>query len=260
MDRWLVLCEPRDVAALWAANGLRSRGLEPLELVSGTEVACGIRWEHRVGADGVLTRIELADGRTLGSETTKGVLNRLAAVPADHLTLAAPGDREYALEELTALFVSWLGALPCRVLNPPVPPSIAGSWWEYSQWVWLAGRAGLPTANHREPPPDWGSERGPARPASFGSSRAAMNQFLPLAGRLRVRELIVIDESVIGECRRDDITAGCRRLAQLAGTPLLGVEFVKTADDEWTFSDASTMPDLRRGGPLLLDALAVALG
>jgi hypothetical protein len=57
----------------------------------------------------------------------------------------------------------------------------------------------------------------------------------------------------------DDMPAhigeGCRRLAGLAGTELLGFNF----GEDWTFAGATPWPDLSVGGEALLRALAAAL-
>ena len=67
-----------------------------------------------------------------------------------------------------------------------------------------------------------------------------------------------------GPGRRDHAThhirQGCRRLAELSHTALLGVEFTTSSAGPWTFAGATPMPDLRLGGEALLDALASAPG
>ena len=138
---WLVLCASTDVSALWAAQGLNARGLEPLEVVSAEMLAQSQRWEHRVGAKGVTIDITQADGRRLRSDTVRGVLNRLVSVPYAPLLLAHPADRDYASQELTAFFLSWLYALSLPVINRPTPQGLAGQWRHRSEWLWLAAQA-----------------------------------------------------------------------------------------------------------------------
>ena len=51
----------------------------------------------------------------------------------------------------------------------------------------------------------------------------------------------------------------CRRLARLAGADLLGIDLVADPAGRWKFAGANPLPDLRLGGPPLLDALAQLL-
>jgi len=53
--------------------------------------------------------------------------------------------------------------------------------------------------------------------------------------------------------------AACLRLANAAGCPLLGIDFAPNADGVWRMISASVIPDLTRGGEVLIDALARAL-
>src|SRR5690348_304642 len=105
---WLVLCASSDIPALWAYQGLKARGLEPLELVSAEALAYSRRWEHKVGADGVGTIISLVDGRTICTNEARGTLNRLSWIPTQHLSTSNQVDKEYAIQELNAFFMSWL--------------------------------------------------------------------------------------------------------------------------------------------------------
>ena len=91
---WLVLCTSMDASALWASQGLKARGLEPLERVSAEMLAQSQRWEHRVDAKSATIDITLADGRHIRNDAIQGVLNRLVCVPFELLRLAHPADRE----------------------------------------------------------------------------------------------------------------------------------------------------------------------
>src|SRR6266436_964065 len=111
---WLLLCDRSDLSALWAYKGLRARGLE-LELLCTDVLGCALGWEHRLGADGVTIRIQLADGRTIDGAQLRGVLNRVTALPDAVATAASSGDRDYARQELQAFWLSWLAGLPCPI-------------------------------------------------------------------------------------------------------------------------------------------------
>ncbi len=234
---WLILCNSQDRSALWAYRGLRALGLAPLELVSPEMLVCALRWEHWIGAEGVGSHVTLADGRVLRSEEIRGVLNRLEALPDGHLQRAAPGDLQYARNEIQALVTSWLHSLPSPVLNRPVPPGLAGRWRSEGEWMWLAAQAGLPTRPYREP----GGSTG--RTATGG----------PL------QTVIAVAGQTAGAAAPPALLAGCRRLAALSECDLLGIDFSVRQGDPWLFAGASPLPDLRAGGSPLLGLLARAL-
>ena len=71
--------------------------------------------------------------------------------------------------------------------------------------------------------------------------------------------VFVVADQVVGATLPRHIRHGCRRLAELSHTALLGVEFATSSAGPWTFAGATPMPDLRLGGEALLDALASAL-
>jgi hypothetical protein len=240
---WLAFCDSTDQAALWAAEGLRTRGLDPLVWVSPEGLAGSRCWEHRVNRTGADIAITLADGSRLESKAVRGVLNRLVTVPYEPLRHVEPEDCEYASQELTAFFLSWLHALPCPVLNRATPQGLSGSWRHRSEWVWLSAQAGLPTPRYRQ--------------SSLSDEEVRDAKGTSPAGA--VVTVLAVGQHVVGESAPPSILNGCRRLAHLTGTPLLGIEFTADSDGAWTFSGATPQPNLRRGGDALLDALASAL-
>jgi hypothetical protein len=240
---WLALCDSTDRAALWAVEGLRARGLTPLTWVSPEGLTRSRCWEHRVDSTGADIAITLADGSRFESKAVRGVLNRLVTLPYEPLRHIEPEDREYACQELTAFFLSWLHALPCPVLNRATPQGLSGAWQHRSEWVWLAAQAGLPTPRYRQ----------------SSSSGGAVRDVEVTSPASTVTTVLVVGRHVAGESAPSSILSGCRRLARLAGTSLLGIDFRVDASGAWTFAGATPHPDLRRGGNALLDALASAL-
>ena len=241
---WLVLCESTDAPARWAREGLRSRGLEPVELVTSDDLAHA-RWVHRVGEEGARVEVALRDGRTFRSDSVRGTLNRLVYPPRGDLLLIHPSDRSYVVQELMAFFMSWLCALPGPLLNPPSPECLCGRARPLAEWLWLAARAGL-----SGPPCRVSSDELPAAPS--------LNVRVPGSGP-DLRTLIVVGERVVGAPAPPAIGEGCRRLAALSHTPLLGLEFSTGPGESWQLVGAGGLPDLRRGGEALLDALAASL-
>jgi hypothetical protein len=235
---WLALCEPHDEAGLWAVAGLRHLGVEPLEIVLPDELAIGAGLVHRIDAGGAAS-VELVTRRgvRIRSGEVRGVLNRLTGVPEGALDRLEAGDRDYVAEELTAALASWLGCLPCPVLNRPSPALLCGPWRWPAQWRWLAAHVGLPARAWRLA--SW-DEPEPPEPAE----------------RVTV---VVVGEEVTGAVP-DELAAGCRALARAAGAALLGITLARDPGGEWGLEDATPLPDLRHGGRPALEALRRDLG
>jgi len=236
----LVLCDPGDFAALWAARELETRGVA-VEIVTSSVLDSALRWEHRVGGDATSVAIDLFDGRRLSSEPSVGVLNRLSFVPTDrHRRVAGARDAEYAAQEMHALFLSWLHALTGPVVNRPSAQGLAGRYRQPGQWVRLAADAGLRTT-------PYGKSSGNAPDASPGTRLPAITVFV-LEGR------VIAPAAVSAE-----LAAGCRALARLAGEALLGIDLVPPPFGTWEFAGATATPYLPLGGEALADALREVL-
>jgi hypothetical protein len=227
---WLVLCDRSDLPALWAFRGLAARGLKPLELVTSEALAYALCWEHRISSDGGSVAVELGDGRRIDGAEVHGVLNRLVAIPDHHLRRAAESDREYAAHELHAFFVSWLAALPCRVVNRATPQGLCGGWRNRSEWLALAAAAGLPTVPLRL------------------SDETSDNRLAP-----PVRTVLVVGGQPFEAPAT--LRSGCARFAELAGADVFGVELAASG----LVSGGTPLPDLRLGGDRALDLLAEVL-
>jgi len=166
----------------------------------------------------------------------------LTHVPLDHLQ--GNPDYVYATQEYAAFFMSWLSSFRQPVLNPASAQGLSGAWRHLSEWVYLAARAGLPTPVYHQASSDNVDETTETR------------KLFP-AGTLTINS-IVIKEQVVGQRLPPELEKGCVRLAELAETPLLGIEFaLATSSQSWEFAGATPMPDLRLGGEALLDALAL---
>jgi hypothetical protein len=236
---WLVIASEPDAAAQWVADCLREYGLAPLTIVTDADFA-GATWRHWLEGDRGGTRLELADGRVVDSATVRGTLNRLTHVPPALAAAMAPEDRTYAVQELSALVLSWLASLPGPVLNPPDPRGLCGAWRPPAEWALLASGAGLCPV----------SVDGAESPGSGGAWQA-WTPFAPVP-----EDAIVVGETVFANRELDAATvAACRCLAARAGTPILGLAF-----DGDRLAGATPLPDLRAGGDDLVRELAAALG
>lgn len=237
---WLVLCSAQDNAALWAYSGLKQRGLHPLELLTDEMLACCLRMEHRIAADTApLTRMVLTDGRAVESSSIQGVLNRLFVIPTRHIAHAQDIDRQYAEQELSALFLSWLNGLPGHMFNRPSPQGLSGAWRHRAEWMWLAGQVGLPALPYRQ------SDIAPEAPFTE----------IPLSDEHCL--LITFKGKCFGPSAPAFIQEKCLQLAQLSKTAILGLEF-DLSSGKWLLCDITPMADLRVGGARLLDELTSA--
>lgn len=132
-----ILADASDRVAAAVASAAATRGVEvhwltPLELVNSS-------WTHRL-EDGVVTEIRTADGRRTRPEELGGLLNRVGWLPA--APFVKPEDREYAVMEQHALLTSVIAGMPCPVVNPVKPPSLAGPLLTPARWLALASRIG----------------------------------------------------------------------------------------------------------------------
>ncbi|MFG3229963.1 hypothetical protein ACGF07_34960 [Kitasatospora sp. NPDC048194] len=230
---WLVLCDPADESALWAYEGLRARGLEPLELLSPQTLLGSTRSAHHVDRHGAGFEVTLPDGRVLADRDVDGVLNRVASAPFGMLPFTTHADAVYAREELNALLLSLLTCLAPVSVNRPCGYGLSGAWRSAAEWRVLAARAGLP-----------------APPARISSSPAAESQ-QDVSGR---GDVLVLGEHVFGAPLAQD-EAAYVRLARLAEVGLLGVDLLRDEGHPAVFAGASPLPDLRPGGDAFLDRL-----
>lgn len=243
--RIVVLCDLADLAALWAARGLSARGYG-VEVISAPLLASALSWEHRLGHEPASLAITLHGGRRLTSDQPIAVLNRLTVVPRERLDAVAGPDRDYALQELQAFFLSWLHALPGPVVNRPSPQALSGHWRHPSQWSLLAAEAGLATAPYRQ-----ASSDPPELAAAWPHPQKAPG------GRTTV---LVVGERVIPQA--DGVPEStldcCLRLRQLAGETILGVDLA-LSNGIWTLAGVSLTPNLSLGGEPVLNALESVL-
>lgn len=230
----ILLHQDHDPSAAWLVDGLRDRGCE-LTSVRASSLLRDARWEHRLGAAGPSAQVDPAGGPTLRSGELIAVVNRVPVVGVDGLPVAA-GDREYADQELFALWLSWLAGLPCPVLNRPDPAGLCGVWLTQAQWTARAARAGLPT-----------------EPVVLHAASEP-----PGPGLRPDVTAVVACGAAFGPPQARELAAPCGELAADVGADMLEVSFVRSARG-LRFADASPMPDLRRGGEPLLDHLAKAL-
>jgi hypothetical protein len=233
---YCVFCHADDLAALWAYRGLKRRGLEPLDIFTPEALVYNRRLEHRLQAGGTITHLELADGRVLDASQVQGVLNRINYLPVEHFLQAEPEDRAYAGQEQQAIFLSWIYALPGVVINRPGPRGLSGEARSTAEWAWLAAQVGLPV-----PPYHLDADQ----PLEYPPKQAT-SQLVWFDGQIHTASVLWCDA---------DLSNSIKRLAELSGLRLLGLDFAINPSGEPLFVSATALPDLRLGGAALLDAL-----
>ena len=247
---WIVFSSQLDTSAQWAIQGLRARGVDPVEWVTSESLPQATRWDHRIGQSGTTLELTLVDGRTIHSDQVAGVLNRIQFLP-DHTASAAEADRNYVQQEMTAFYLSWLNSFPGIILNPSHPHGLAGALRHPSNWNYLAARAGLDTPPYRLTSRDpwqlsWQAEAN--LPENIQNSPKTV--------------LFLIDGEVVPATGHATPPPSVRdaviRLGKLSLTPLMALQFANEPAEKWVFVGADTLPDLTPGGDGLLDAMARA--
>jgi hypothetical protein len=228
----LVIAAPSDGGALWVATHLRRAGVPTLVIAPQT-LTCALRWEHRIGATGVRSVVQLGTGTVLESSNIRAVFNRIEWVSPPHWQGAAFAERAYAEQEITALLLSWLTSLTCPVINPPSAQGPTGAIRHVAQWRKLAAESGL-------------------RTVPYGTSSASVERDLP--AWLPTCRLLHVGDAVLGVAPHD-VIAGVRALATSGATPFLCAEFIVDERKRWQFVRADPRPDPRLWGSKMIAPL-----
>ena len=236
----LVLSERTDPDGAWLTHGLQTRGLDPILHLTTDDLVEGATWAHTVGEDGAGFTVRLADGTTIRSEQIAGVVNRIGYITPAHVIDVVDADREYVLHELNAFFMSWLASVQAPVLNPPSARGLAGAWRPRSEWAYLAAEVGL---DHL---PVKSSDPG-LEPLRIGTQHEGPTAITVAGG--------IVDNGLGEDMRRASL-----RLAELAETPLLGMEFATDDQGDLVLAGVTPQPSLQAVGDAVIDAIGYALG
>jgi hypothetical protein len=235
----MILHEPGDASASWLAERFAALG-RPADIVTSADLDTAILWDHRIDGDCASVAITLRDGRELSSAAAQPIVNRLSFVPFNAMREEAGRDFGYAVQEMFALYLSWLHAWPAPVINRPTPQGLCGNYRHPSVWTTLGRRAGLPVRPWRQSDrdaPDIAWQWAPAEATAIAlGDRVLLPPVLPQA---------------FGD--------GCVALAGLADTALLGIDFARDGEGRWEMTSASPLPNLMLGGEPAAAMLAAAL-
>lgn len=239
MTVWLVLSDDGDPVGPWLVEGLTHRGLGPVLHLTTGDLLGSATWSHTVGNDGAGFTALLADGTELDSRNVSGVVNRIGFIPPTYTAPMVEADREYVLHELNAFFLSWLNSIDSPILNPPSSRGLAGAWRPASEWASLAARAGLGhmplTSTDTDPNLYWSD------------------------GSLSHRTAITVDGEIVDDGLDEETRQACLRLADLAKTPLLGIEFIVGDGGDLMFASANPQPRLPVAGEAIIDAIVYVM-
>ena len=261
---YLVLAHPTDETAIAVASILRQRhGEFAVELRSPEDLLCAPQWDHRVSATGVKTEIRMSDGSFLAGNAPSVIFNRIGYVDPPQFQNAAPVDRDYARMEMFALLLSWLTSPGCPVINRPAPNALAGGVYRPPMWFRLAQISGLATVGLMATS---STRRFPAHPTAARRPDLVFAGAHDMDGRPRPNDFAWFSEPIdadraslltVGGRVPEDAPAGlaepCRRLAQLADTDILRIDFAASADSSsgWAFAGADSCPAVAEPGSLL---------
>ena len=257
--RFLILAHAGDAtAALVTARLLQRHHPEDTRLVLLEEIVSAPRWAHTLNGAGADTILTLRDGTEIRSDQIGIVFNRLQYVDMPHFALSESADREYAVMEMFALLVSWLKALPCKIVNRLSSQNLAGPIHSSLAWQRFAGKAELPTARIRLT----SSLRRysasdlipyPVGPSTIGNVPAWMSE--PL-GQQRAWAFVA-GEQVLGDVS-PQLKSGCLRLAALSGFEILLINFASASTNwDWKFNGADPCPAVTHGP--MIDAIVTLL-
>jgi len=238
---YLALCSTLDIPAQWAWQNLAAAGLD-IRLVTAEMLEVTTQWEHHVDSRTDSISFALPNGQVIHGADIQGVLNRLMTPAQNLMGRVVPTDRDYALQEMSAFYLSWLNSLRCPLVNRPTPQGLAGRWFHLSELSLFAHQAGLASFSYRQ--------TGNAAPEAG---------YQPSPDLQKTAQVIVLDDEIFGATVPSAVGDGCRNLARLLQTRLLGIDFTSTLQDPWTFCFASPVPDLQLGGVRLIESLARTL-
>jgi hypothetical protein len=253
--RFLILAHQGDATATQVAARLSQRHRpEDTRLVSMEEIVFAPRWSHTLNGAKAKAALTLHDGTEIRNDQIGVVFNRLQYLDMPHFATSDKADREYAVMEMFALFLSWLKAVPCPIINPISSQNLAGPIHSSLAWQQLAGQAGLPTVRMRLTSSlrrysVAGLIPYPVGPGGIGNVPACLTE---AAGDQSARAFVA-GHQVLGDVPAE-LVPGCANLASLSGYDLLLIHFASLQNDRgWKFNGIDPYPAVTE--PAAIDAI-----
>ncbi len=236
-----VLAHRGDPAADAVAEALACRvGAEAVRLVWAEDLMLSAHWRHTLQRGVVASEVVLRDGRVLRSEELDGVFCRLRYAPTPLFAASPRADRDYAAMEGYALLMSWLAALPCRVVNPAGSRGLSGGELSFLEWLSIGVDNGvrargvrLESSGSETGPDGWLPHRFATAPPTtlllerIDQARGRPAVWLEPLGGAPV-EVFVVGEQVLGA--PPERAAACRAIARTGSCPLLSLQFAPAAE------------------------------
>jgi hypothetical protein len=118
----LVLADSADPWTTLVHRELQCRGEENLFWIHPAQLLDRVllNWPVVSGASNVPGSL-VVDGRAVQLSDLTGILARLTFPPPLTLDDLSPQDRDYVIKETNAVWIAFLNALPCAVVNRPIP-------------------------------------------------------------------------------------------------------------------------------------------
>jgi hypothetical protein len=232
----LILADAHDADALWLRAALAPLVAMPLAVLTPARLVYARTIMHHMDSSSTHSCFDFGDGTSLDTSAIRGVVNRMSGAPTDHFSSAEPRERLYAASELQAFLLGWLASLPCPLLNPPAPESLAGAWHSDVVATQLAVLAGLR-----------------CRPFVVDADDPPLSSFTGMGSAH-----FILDGKVIGPMLPARDRDALIQFAHLWGARLVQVETCQE-QGRLTFLGASSLPHYPRGGPTLVRAMAQVL-
>jgi len=205
------------------------------------EIVYAPRWSHTLNGAKAKAALTLHDGTEIHGDRIGIVFNRLQYLDMPHFATSNKADREYAAMEMFALFVSWLKALSCTVINPVSSQNLAGPIHSSLAWQQLAGKAGLPTVRLRLTSSLRRYSVSDLVPYPAGATGNVPACLTEAAGDQFARAFVA-GEDVLGDVPTP-LMAGCSKLASLSGFEVLLIHFASLRNDgSWKFNGIDPYP------------------
>lgn len=227
----LIICHYDDVACHWLYAQLKAINY-PVVIVSAEMLPFLRKWEQHIAGDNHSVIMELYDKTFFDNNNIDLVINRVQYIPVEHWRSAGIAEKEYAAQEMSAFYTSWLYGLGARIYNPPKGLGLSGIYYSQTEWMVLALKAGF----------DINAQ---ILSSSFTAGKSDINH----DANLPLYSALIFDEAIFTQYNYPDILrAPALQLRQLAELPLFEYRFQVSEKGKVIFISANSFPDFSAYG------------